>query len=409
MPVTALAHTENTNSQASSSQSQTAEHTTETEEKEVKKIEISLGSSYKKVYDGKEISKSDVYSLVSTKSGGVSVFTYEWYDATGQKMSTNPLKAGTYKLKIKVSEKDPSYTGTATVSYIIEQRPLEWDVSSLKISKPYDGTASAAKVKGQLAVTGVVDGDDAVLAYDSVKASDFATAEVQRSSLALTVENASLTGEDAANYSLPKIQPTAEASIIKAYITEITLPDDSNQYRLVVEETVYVTDALADTEFNGEDLIKNALRTKVTEFFEGKENINTAFYTPVLQVLQNDEWIDVPSEDMPQEDIKVVLQYPEGTASDTYEFVMYKMKASGTDAGQIEVWAHTELVEGLETSLVQGETIAIGYVAEKQSNVAMIILIGAVAVMVIAGAVFLKLRKADMEDTETEETQPPVQ
>lgn len=410
LPMAAFAEDTKTESKTTTSQSQQTDSNKtdkKDEEKEIEKIEISLGDAYKKVYDGKEVSKSDVYSLVSSKSGGVTVFTYKWYDANGNAIDYNPVSAGTYKLKIQVSEKDPSYKGSATVSYIIEQRPLEWDVSQLKITKPYDGTTAAAKIKGYLSISGVIEGDDAALSYDSITASDFPTADVQTVSVPINVENAGITGTSRDNYSLPKILPTAEASIKKAYITEITIEGDSNKYRQVAEEAVYVTEELAKTEFNTEDSIKTALRTKMAEKFGDKE-FNAVYYTTYLQVFENDEWVDVPTDKMPQYNTGFILPYPEETAEDTHGFVVYRMKTSGENTGEIEVWVSTEKVEGIETSLSQGDIIAVGYTAEKAANTTMIIIIAAIAVMVIAGAVFLKLHKADKEEVE-EVSEPPIQ
>ena len=124
-----------------------------TEETVVKKSQISMGDVYTKVYDGKEISKSDVYALVSGKSGGVTKFTYTWWDANGKKMAEPPVNAGTYKLAIQVLKEDPAFEGSAIVSYIIEQRPLEWDVFDIRVKKSHDGTVTAAKVKGEIKVT----------------------------------------------------------------------------------------------------------------------------------------------------------------------------------------------------------------------------------------------------------------
>ena len=398
MPMTAFA--QNTEKTTSSSQtSQTESKAEKEQEKEIKKIELSLGSSYKKVYDRKEVSKSDVYALVSSKSGGASIFTYKWYDANGNRMESNPVNAGVYKLYIKVSEEDPSYTGSATVTYIIEQRPLEWDISGLKISKPYDGTNQAAKIKGYLEIKGVVEGDDAALAYDSIKAADFPTADVQTVSVPISVENAGITGTSRDNYSLPKIAPTAEASIKKAYITEIVIEGDNNKYRQVAEEAVYVTESLAKTEYSTEENIKTALRTKIAEDF-GEKEFNIVYYTTYLQVFENDEWVDVSADKMPQYNAEFTLPYPEGTAENSHEFVVYRMKTNGDNAGEIEVWISTEKVEGIETSLSQGDILAVGYTAAKTPNITMIIIIAAVAVMIISGVVFLKLRKADKEDGE---------
>lgn len=384
---------------ATNSNKETESRTSEqTEEKEIKKTEISMGSVYTKVYDGKEVSKSDVYALVSGKSGGVTVFTYTWWDSSGDKMENPPVEAGEYKLAIQVSKDDPLFTGSAIVSYIIEQRPLEWDISDIKVKKAYDGTVSAAPVKGEIKISGVVNGDDVTLKYDSVTAGDFPTEDVQRVSVPLSVNNAVLEGEDAANYTLPKLSPVVEASVVKAYITEVTFPDDDNKYRVVVEEAVYVTDSLSATEFATEDAIKTALRTKVFESFPEAEEVNVVFYTPILQVLEGEEWIDVTEENWPEDGMAVTLAYPEGTSDSTHEFIIYRMKANGDDAGTIEVWAHTELAEGLETVLSQGDTLVVGYTLEKSTNMPLMLAGGSAAVLAVSGAIYLKLRKKDREE-----------
>ena len=404
MPMAAFAQNTETSSQKTERTDAPAKttDTTKQEEKEIEKIKLSLGSNYKKVYDGKEISKSDVYSLVSTKSGGASVFTYKWYDENGTRMNTAPVNAGVYKLYIKVSKEDPSYTGEATVTYTIEQRPLEWDVSDLKITKPYDGTTKAAKIQGYLKIKGIVEGDDAALAYDSIIAADFPTADVQTIPVPITVENAEITGVTRSNYSLPKTPPTAQASIVKAYIKEFKIPGDDNEYRLIVQETVNITEDLAKGEFSSEEAVKAALRKKIAEVFDKAEAFSISYYTPVLQILKNDEWVDVDTDTL-SNDITVTLEYPESSNGKDVEYVIFKMKTKGENAGEIEVWAHTEIADGLEILLSQGDTLAVGFTADKAISTTMIIIICAAVLMVISGFVFFKLNKADKEDAEEEQ------
>lgn len=363
------------------------------------KTEISIGSEFSKVYDGKEISKSDILALVSDKSGnGVSLFTYKWYDNDGDKMDKAPVKAGEYKLKITVSDKDPLYKGSTTVKYIIRQRPLEFDASGLSASKPYDGTADAAVVKGELIINGIIGGDDVYLSFDNMTVADFPSADVQRTTLPVTIENAKLGGKDADNYVLPKLGPEIEASIKKAYITEITFPDDDNRYRTVVEEAVYADENLAGTEFENEDAIKKALREKATADNAGKEDLQAVYYTAVMQIYKDGHWVNVTAEDNPADGAAVVLPYPEGTKDSSHEFVVYKMKTQGENAGAIEVWAHTEKVDGLEVTLSQGEPMIIVYTPSKMFSKPALIALGGAAVAVIAAAVFFKLLKKDRED-----------
>lgn len=373
-------------------------------DKSEEKQQISIGENYSKVYDGKEVTTSDVFALVSGKSGGVTSFTFEWYDTSGNKLSYLPCSAGKYVLEIVVSDKDPNFKGSARITYTIDQRPLEWDVSRLKVTKPQDGTAAAAKVSGTLGVKGVVEGDDAALVYDGVTAADFPTADVQRVSLPLTVANASITGEDSGNYSLPKLSPVAEAAIVKATVKDIAFEGDSSKYRLVVEEAVYVTKDLENTPYNTENAIKIILRDKVKEHFADKEEVNTVFYLPYIQVLKGDEWVKVEKDQLPQQDITVTLPYPDETKKSSHEFVVYQFASQGEKAGTIELITHKELADGIEVSLGGEAIMAVGSTPQK-SNTTMLIVIGAIAVMVVAGTVFVKLNKAEKEEAEAETEQ----
>ena len=366
------------------------------------KTELRVGKEYKKVYDGKEAGKSEVLSILSSKSGnGVTYFTYKWYDADGKKLDGNPTNAGTYKLEIKVADKDPVYTGSATVAYIIQHRPLEWDVSGLTVSKPYDGTADSATVKGELLINGIIDGDDVYISYDNIKAADFPNADVQRTKLPITVEGAKLKGKDAQNYILPKLSPEVEASIVKAYITELSFPDNDNKYRAVVEEKVVVSADLLETDFNSADAVKNALRTKAAEALADQEDVNYAYYTAVLQVYKDGQWVEVTAEENPSDGAAIILPYPDGTKDSSHKFVVYKMKTQGKDSGTIEVWAHTEKVEGLEVTLSQGEPMIVAY-TKNQLSKPLLLGLGGVSAAAILAVVFFKLLKKDREDVAEE-------
>ena len=367
------------------------------------KTEISVGSEYKKVYDGKEVGKSDILSILSSKSGnGVTYFTYKWYDSDGDKMDKNPSDAGRYKLEITVSDKDPVYTGRTTVNYIIEQRPLEWNTENLTLSKPYDGTATAPVVKGEILVNGIISGDDIYLSFDNMTAADFPSAEVQRTKLPVTITGAKLAGDDAENYILPKLSPEVEASIVKAYVTEVSFPDNPNRYRTVVEEKVVVADALAESDLGTAEAIKAALREKAGAEFADKEDVDFVFYTAVLQVFENGEWVDVTAENNPADGTSVILPYPADTKDSSHDFVVYHMKSQGDDAGLIEVWAHTEKVEGLEITLSQGDPVIVVYTPASFIGQNLVPIICGVAVAAVAAFVFFKLLRKDREETKEE-------
>ena len=211
----------------------------------------------------------------------------------------------------------------------------------------------------------------------------------------VTIEGAKLEGADADNYVLPKLGPEIEAAIKKAYITEISFPDDDNKYRAVVEEDVYVSEELKDTEYSTDDSIKNALRQKVNEGWTDKKDVNTAFYTVVLQINKDGEWVDVTAENTPAEGTSIVLPYPDGTKDSSHEFVVYKMKTHGEDTGLIEVWAHTEKVDGIEVTLSQKEPLIVAYAPTGYLSKGLLLGMGGAAVAIIAAIVFFRLLKKD--------------
>ena len=133
---------------------------------------------------------------------------------------------------------------------------------------------------------------------------------------------------------------------------------------------------------------------------EIKDVVKTVYYTAILQINKDGEWVDVTAENNPADGAVIVLPYPEGTKDSSHEFVVYKMKTQGSDAGIIEVWAHTEKVEGLEITLSQGDPLIVAYAPTSRISKGLVMGIGGAAVAVIAVIVFLKLLKKDREDTE---------
>ena len=164
-----------------------------------------------------------------------------------------------------------------------------------------------------------------------------------------------------------------------------------------MEEKVVVSNDLLKTDFNSEDAVKNALRTKAGEALASEEDVNFAYYTAVLQVYKDGQWVEVTAEENPSDGAAIVLPYPDGTKDSSHKFVVYKMKTQGKDSGTIEVWAHTEKVEGLEVTLSQGEPMIVAY-SKNQINKNLLLGMGGVAAAVILAVVFFKLLKKDRED-----------
>lgn len=122
------------------------------------------------------------------------------------------LNAGSHTGKI-VGVPGTGNAGNKLFSFNVDKKTLAYDCSGLTVSKEEDGTVNAAAVSGTLNLSGVSDGDDVTLAYDGITAENFADKIIGNYSVKLTVENAALSGDDAANYTLPSSEITVSATI----------------------------------------------------------------------------------------------------------------------------------------------------------------------------------------------------
>ncbi len=373
------------------------------EEKKKEKAEFKANSSYKKVYDGKSATEAEVKSIMSSKSGGVTKYTYSWADENGNALENPPVDAGNYKLMIVVSGDDPDYKGSGKIPYIIEQRPLEWNVEAITASKPFDTTISPARIKGKLKINGIIDGDDVSFTYDKISAPEFATPDVQRTSILLVVDNPQIIGEKANNYALPKSAPTVEASIIKAHVEEVVLGE--NTYRIIAEDGIKVTEELVNSGFDTKEKIQEVLTANINMLLKkNKENASVVFYNLRCELKDGDNWTEISTQDALKEKIEITIPYPEQTSNKTHKYVISQIVGNGENAGEVKECHYTETENGLKFTYEDGDTIAIGY-TQKQSKNMIIAAVVVAALAIIAGIVVVtyKLIKKDEQQDLLEE------
>ena len=130
---------------------------------------------------------------------------YEGTSGTSYSKSTNaPTAAGSYTVTVQVPENNPDYMGQATASLTINPKPLT--VTGLTAqTRVYNGTKDVTLTGG--ALDGVIVGDDVAATMPPTGTYSSADAE---SGKAVTFNRITLTGNDAANYSLTQPNVTGE-------------------------------------------------------------------------------------------------------------------------------------------------------------------------------------------------------
>lgn len=156
-----------------------------------------------------------------------------WYEGTPgtsySKSKTAPTAAGSYTVTVQVPENNPDYMGQATASLTINPKPLT--VTGLTAqTRVYDGTKDVTLTGG--ALDGVIAGDDVAATMPQTGTYSSADAE---SGKAVTFNQITLTGDDAANYSLD--QPSVTGEITQRPV-EITITCADKEYDGTTEATV---------------------------------------------------------------------------------------------------------------------------------------------------------------------------
>ena len=246
------------------------------------------------------------------------------------------IYTGTPYKVLAVYEGDRDYApAQSETTTAVAQRQLEWK-AELSASKAYDGTTAAPDVYGTVEVSGVLDGDDVVFGYTDLRAAEFTASDGGTTeTLAVTVENAALTGAQAGNYLLPAGALTVEAEI---HETE-TVPAEPESpstpgallYRVQIEEGISrVPDSLTGTYRSPAELEK-ALYDALAG--SGIAAGNMAAYDFVLYVSSDDgsSWTPAAADQFPDQGLTLTLPYPAGTGSSGIDFVLMQALAASAD------------------------------------------------------------------------------
>lgn len=278
-----------------------------------------------------------------------------------------------------VTEYEVVFTPTDTVNWEnaaaqakvkVSPKILTWDGSALTVLTKLADEMKDASFIGELKVSGLLDGDDAGLSYESLTA-EFDTAEAGTDKqVTVTIAGAALTN---ANYELPaETAFTLKGSIEKT----AALPGQTglgNDYRLVMgaKDVTEVTPDLAKTEnLNTPEKIVEYLKKLLVDCkIDGKNPAkeNTAVYDAVLLYSADggETWIRATADNFPAEGVKVILPYPEGTNAADYRFSavhMFAMNRGAYKAGDVETPELTLTKDGITMTLKSLSPIALSWV-----------------------------------------------
>lgn len=312
------------------------------------------------VYDGTP-QKGYSGTPASSYTGDYAV-TYSGRGATVYQSSQAPTDAGSYTVTIAVPETDLAYTGSIALDFAIAPKTLTWDTGNLRAEKIVDGTRDAA-VEGSLSLAGIVDGDEITFSYDALTGT-YASAEAGSHTVTVSVNGATLSGSDAANYRLPVENPAFTGIIHGPVIID---PTDKDHVKL--EQTEGITKVpdtlLGNADLNTPEKIENRMKLVVTGAMTGvrQENIKVYDVTLLYSTDNGKTWKEATAENFPKEGIGVTLPYPEGTGPKGYRFVVAHMLTTEGETGKTEILSHRTDADGLFITFHSLSPIAIGYKA----------------------------------------------
>lgn len=142
-------------------------------------------------------------------------------------------------------------------------------------------------------------------------------------------------------------------------------------------EVEYTSGITVSNDLTGmsEDEIIAALSTAITKDGGGYNYQNIAFYNIRVKVsYDNGQNYDYATADnFPEEGVKIIMPYPEGTDKDKYNFRIAHMYSQNSErlnvtAGDIEMPTPTKTAEGLEFTVHGTSPLAIGWVASAANN-----------------------------------------
>ncbi len=135
--------------------------------------------------------------------------------------------------------------------------------------------------------------------------------------------------------------------------------EDTDDFKVVLKESITITDDLATVGYTDEEAIKSALIEYLVQAsgVEVVEGSNAVIYDVVLLFREDGgEWQVATVDNFPADGITVVLEYPEGTDADSYDFYVahmfaYTSDTLGTTAGEFEYPTVTKTADGIQVTL----------------------------------------------------------
>ena len=160
-----------------------------------------------KIYDGQPVTIGGILSVTGADLDEEDLlYTYISTDGGGYNSTTPPSNAGTYELVISVPEENPTYTGSSSISFNIEQKELSV-TGTAAIDRSYEAGNTSIDLNTYSSVlSGVISTDEENVLLDKSEAQASISDADAADGKAVTVTGFALTGSAAPNYSL--VQPS---------------------------------------------------------------------------------------------------------------------------------------------------------------------------------------------------------
>lgn len=143
---------------------------------------------------------------------------------------------------------------------------------------------------------------------------------------------------------------------------------DMLQTKLTAKKGVVVSAGLKKTKYRTKDKITAKL-SRVLTANSGYNYLNIAYYDISIQMsVDGKKWQKATAENFPAEGLTITMNYPQGTAMDTHDFVAAHMYGEtserlGIKAGEIEEPIITKTQEGLEFTVTGTSPVGIAWKA----------------------------------------------
>ena len=291
---------------------------------------------------GKESSKAEVKS--SIKLENKPVVTYRGTLLNGEKYESNvaPINPGKYTVQARYE--DEKYIGISREVEFEVYKSEAINLSGLSVENKTFNKTDLAKLTGELAIEGIVNGDNVTIGSIIVNGK-FDSSEVGNNKVVTTTVTGTLGGDDSWKYLSPtKYSKSLQGNILP--VKEATISgDDAGNKKVETKETV-------KPEF------EKTLLDEAKKVFNKGTKYKTYLMELELQELQNDgSYVYNPNYAA-----NILLPYPKGIDS-SYEFAILHLKN-----GVVEKIKFNKLPEGIELINTTTSPFAIVVADKNNSN-----------------------------------------